>query len=118
MNFFKPTWLKFLIAFVLTIWPYVASYILVYKVNNGSIFSDNMAQLSFWEHTWHWSPLYLIIQLFPNGVYNTFWQSTFFLMFLYPLVRFLFRYIVACIIVHFAKKLITNHNRLHVEHSK
>ena len=104
VEFLKPTAKKLLIAFILTLWPYIASLIFLLHANEGNIFTDKMVQFSYWEHTWHWSPLYLIIQFFPNAVYNNFWQSNFFLFFLYPLVRFSLRYIVVCVVVSFANK--------------
>jgi hypothetical protein len=109
MKFLKPTKTKVSIAFILTIWPYLASFLFVLHANDGNIFTDRMVMFGFWEHTWHWSPLYLIVQFFPNAVYNAFWQSNIFLFFLYPLVRFSIRYIVACAVVSFANKLL-KHN--------
>ncbi|HSX08779.1 MAG TPA: hypothetical protein VLF93_01345 [Candidatus Saccharimonadales bacterium] len=110
MEFFKPTWRKIIIAFVLTIWPYVASLVFVLFAHDGNIFSDPLVRYSFWFHTWYWSPLYLIFQIAPNHVYrDDFWQSNMFLFFYYPLVRFFFRYLVACLIIFIAKKVSHKH---------
>ena len=105
MEFFKPSRKKLLIAIILTIWPYVASLLFVLHARDGNILSDPIAQLSFWFHSWYWSPLYPIVQHIPNAKTNHFWQSNTFYFFVYPLVRFSIRYVAACTIVFFAKKL-------------
>jgi hypothetical protein len=112
VEFFRLTLTKLLIAIVLTAWPYVASIIFLLHAGDGSIFTDKIVQLSFWEHTWHWTPFYLIVQLFPDAVNNNFWQSNIFLFFIYPLVRFSIRYIVACAIVYFVNKRLKKRNQI------
>ena len=111
MEFFKPTQKKLLIAFVLTIWPYTASLFFLLHAGERNIFSDPMDQLSFWFHSWYWSPLYPIVQHIPNVQSNPFWQSNMFLFVGYPLLRFSIRYIVACAIVFFANKLVKEHSK-------
>lgn len=106
VNFFKPTWKKVLIAFTLTIWPYVASLLFVLFAGEGDIFSDPFVQLSFWFHSWYWSPLYPIIQLIPIFRSNGFWQSNSFYFFVYPLLRFSIRYIFTCFLFFFINKLV------------
>jgi len=109
VEFFKPTWKKILIAVVLTIWPYVASFLFVLHAGDGNIFSDPILQLSFWFHSWQWSPLYLIVKLIPYAQNNTFWQSNIFFFVVYPVLRFSIRYLVACIIIFFIPKLFKKH---------
>lgn len=109
MKFFKPTWKKLLIAFLLTIWPYVASFLFVLNAGEGDIFSDPIDQFSFWFHTWEWSPLYLIVHNIPNALSNGFWQSNTFYFFVYPLLRFSIRYILACVIIFYINKLVKRH---------
>jgi len=111
VEFFKPTWKKIIIALILTIWPYIASLIFVLVAGDGNLFSDPILQYSFWFHAWYWSPLYLIVKHIPNALRNDFWQSNMFIFFVYPLLRFSIRYVVACAIVFFAQKLVKKHSK-------
>ena len=110
MKFFKPTWKKLFIAIVLTIWPYVASWLFLLHAGEADLVYDPMDRFSFWFHSWYWSPLYLVVQLIPNTLSNDFWQSDIFNFFIYPLLRFSIRYIVACAIIFYANKLVKNHS--------
>lgn len=108
MKFFKPTWAKIAIAVILTIWLYIASFLYVSIHGEGDPLSDNMVQFSFLYHAWEWSPLYLLLQLFSKSLLNTLWQSQLFIFFIYPLVRFIVRYLAACVFVFFFNKLFRN----------
>ncbi len=112
MEFFKPTWKKLLIAAILTFWPYVASVIFIMLTKHRDSISDPMVQASFWCHTYYWSPLYPLVQLIPNSQSNQFWQSNTFYFFVYPLLRFSIRYVVACAIIFFANKLVNKNSKI------
>ena len=109
MDFFKPTWKKLLIAIILTIWPYVVSWLFLLHAGDTDTFTDPMDRLSFFFHSWYWSPLYLLVRLIPHAISNPFWQSNTFNYFVYPLLRFTIRYIVVCTLIYIANKLEKKH---------
>jgi hypothetical protein len=109
MKFFKPTPTKVIIAVILTVWPYVASFVYVNMLGEGDVFSDNMVRSSFVYHAWEWSPLYLIVQLISGSLLNKLWQSEAFIFIIYPLLRFITRYLVVCVLVFLVSKLPRRH---------
>ncbi len=111
MKFFNPTRKKLFIAIILTVWPYVASLFFVWHAHEGNVFTDPITRLSFWYHSWYWSPLYIIVKQIPGAESNHFWQSNVFNFFVYPVVRFSIRYIVACAIVYYANKVTKKYSR-------
>jgi hypothetical protein len=96
MGFFKPTKRKVVIAIIFTLFPYAISFALV-LLRRGNIFSDNLEQLAFWIAVW--SPVFLIAKIIPHSYYYSFWQSKAFLFYGYPILSFLFWFLVSSTIV-------------------
>src|SRR6266852_1908551 len=67
-----------------------------------NIFSDSLGQLDFWTHAvW---PLYFVAELTSNSN-NNFWQTEPFLFYGYPILNFLFWYLLSCIVFYLVGRL-------------
>jgi|SRR5260370_3027339 len=110
MGVFKPTWKKLVAAFIITILPYVVSFVWLPR-SGVNIFSDSLGQLDFWTHAvW---PLYFVAELTSNSN-NNFWQTEPFLFYGYPILNFLFWYLLSCIVFYLVGRLkMRQRNRKH-----